>query len=207
MITPAKRYIVAQTTTSNSISTCAVEEIAALLNANMIQEDYVAREWAGSLPDQAVKNVDEPWVTISQLLADAYKDKPLITVVLKDVENNAVIFSERYHSDDGPLGAAFGAMDCYFAKHFKEFAQTPPKEFLLYFKSDKCPPTMVTVKLKVGNVTCYKGVIGSKDAPAEEAYPYTYDESEPRKVETSEEFPSVALELKSPKYDPAASLP
>jgi len=98
-------------------------------------------------------------------------------------------------------------MENYFDQHFKEFSKTPPKEFFLYFKSDKCPSSVLTIKLKVGNHTVYKGVIGSKYDPSEETYPYTYDESEPRKVEPPDEFPQVALELKPPKYDPSASLP
>jgi len=102
MITPAKCYFVAQTTTSKRICICRVEEIAALLNANKIQGDYVAREWTGLSSDQKMNNGDAPWVTILHLLAAIYKDKPLITVVLKDVENNTFPFCERYHSTDGP---------------------------------------------------------------------------------------------------------
>jgi hypothetical protein len=206
MITPPKRYFVAQTTTSKHICIREVEEIAALLNANKIQEDYVAREWTGPSSDQMMQKGDTDWVTISQLLAAAYKDKPLVTVVLKDVENNTFLLSERYHSDAYPKQVALGAMENYLDQHFKEFAKTSPKDFFVYFKSDKCPPTVMTVKFKVESHTVKKGVTGYKGDPAEKTYPHTYDESESRKVEPPDEFPSVALELKPPKYDPTAYL-
>jgi hypothetical protein len=202
-----KRYFVAASKASPQICIRDVAEIAALLNANKIQEHYVAREWTGPSSQQMMANDDTPWLTIAQLLAEAYKDKPIVTVVLKDIENNIFLMSERYHSEDGPWQVAFGAMDIYFNKHFKEFDRAPPKEFLVYFKSDKCPPSVMTVKLKVGKYTVYRSVIGYKGDPAEETYPYTYDESEPRKVEPPDVFPSVALELKPPKYDPTAPLP
>src|SRR2546425_167820 len=102
MNAPSKRYLVAQTTTSKPICICRVEEIAALLNAKKIQEDYVARD--GSI--EMLENSSGPWVTIAQLLADNYRDKPIITVVLKDVENNTFLISERYYSDHGPYQMA-----------------------------------------------------------------------------------------------------
>lgn len=208
MITSQKRYVVAQNTTSERIGIfCGVEEIAALRNANKIQADYVAREWTGPSSGQ-MKNDDAPWVTITQLLATAYKDKPIITVVLKDVENDKFLLNERYHSDDGPWQVALGAAENYFDQHYKEFAQTSPKEFRVYFKSEKCPPTVMSFKLKVESHTVYKGIIGSKYDPSEETFPYQFvDSSTPHNVEPPDEFPSVALDLKPPKYDPTAPLP
>jgi hypothetical protein len=205
MITPSKRYFVAQTPTSKRICICGVEEIAALLNANKIQEDNLAREWTCPSSDQMMTNGDAPWVTIAQLLAAAYKDKPLVTVVLKDVENNTLLISERYHSNDGPRQVALGAAENYFDQHFKEFAKTPAKQFLLYFKADKCPLSVMTFKLKVESHTVYKGIIGSKEDPSEETFPCEFvDYSSPHNVEPPDEFPSVAFELKPPKYDPTA---
>lgn len=204
-----KRYFVAQTTTSKYIGIHTTPDIAALLNANMIQEDYVVTECACTGPSyaQLMKSGDATWVTISYLLAAAYNDTPLITVILKDVEKDTFLLIERYHSNDGPWQVALGAVENYFDQHFKEFAKTPPKTFRVYFKSDKCPPTVMTVTLKVGNHTVYKSVIGYKGDPSEETFPYTYDQSDPRNVEPPDEFPPVALGLKPPKYDPTAPLP
>jgi hypothetical protein len=208
MFTPPKRYLVAQTRTSERICICGVEEIAALLNANKIQEDYVAREWTGPLSTQEMNNSDAAWVTVAQLLAAVYKDKPIVTVVLKDVENNTILLSERYHSEDGPWQVALKSAENYFDQHLDEFAQTPPKEFLLYFKSDKCPPSVMTFKLKVESHTVRKGIIDSKYEPSEETFPYQFvDDSTPHNVEAPDEFPSVAIDLKPPGYDPTAPLP
>lgn len=207
MITPSKRYLVARTTTSKPIYIHAysVEEIASLLNAKNIQEDYVAREWNGPSSDKMIKHDEASWVTIAQLLAGAYKDKPLITVVLKDVENDAFPLNERYYSGDGPWQVALGAAENYFDEHFKEFAKAPPKQFRLYFKSEKCPPSVITFKLKVESHTVYKGIIGSREDPSEEIFPYQFvDQSNPGKVEPPDEFPSVSFELKLPRYDPTA---
>ncbi len=205
-----KRHFVAQTASSKyKIGIFSIEDVAALLNANKIQDDFVATECNLSGPSYAkiIQSGDAKWVTIAQLLEADYKDKPIITVALKDAENNEFLLSERYHSDAGPLLVAEGAMENYFDQHFKELAKVPPKEFLLYFKSDKCPPSVWTIKLKVGNHIVYRGVRGSKHDPAEEICHYTYDKSEPRNVSSPDEFPSVALELKPPKYDPTTTLP
>jgi hypothetical protein len=205
-----KRYFVAQTTTSKYVGIYTTQDIAALLNANRIQEDYVVTECACTGPSyaQLMKSGDATWVTISKLLAATYKDTPLITVILNDVENNTFLLTERYHSDDGPWQVALGAAEDYFDRHFKEFAKRPPKPFLLYFQSDKCPPSVMTFKLKVESHTVYKGIIGSKQDPSEETFPYKFvDYSSPHNVEPPDEFPSVALELKPPKYDPTAPLP
>lgn len=79
-----KRYFVAASKTSPQICIRDVAEIAALLSANKIQEHYVAREWTGPSSQRMTENDDAPWLTIAQLLAVAYKDKPIVTVVLKD---------------------------------------------------------------------------------------------------------------------------
>jgi hypothetical protein len=65
----------------------------------------------------------------------------------------------------------------------------------------------MTIKLKVESHTVKIGVMGSREDPYEETFPYTYEEGEPHKVEPPDEFPLVALELKPPKYDPTAPLP
>jgi hypothetical protein len=204
-----KRYYVAQAATSKRIGICSIEEIAALLNANKIQEDFVATECNPDGPSyaQIMKSEDAKWATIAQLLEAAYKDKPIITVVLKDVENSKFLINERYHSEDDPYSVALTAVENYFDQHFKEFAKTSPKIFLVYFKSDKCFPTVMTVKLKVESHTVKMGVTGYQGDPWEKTYPWQYSKPEPRKMEPPDQFPLVELEPKPPKYDPAAALP
>jgi hypothetical protein len=150
---------------------------------------------------------DTVWVKVSELLAEAYKDQPLVTVVLKDVENKTVILNERYHSKCFPRSVAVNAVLRYFDQHFKEYATASPKEFLVYFKSDKCLASVINLKLIVKPVTIRKGIKGSKHAPFEETYPYLCDDSESHILELPEKFPSAALDLKPPKYDPTATLP
>jgi len=204
-----KRYFLAQTATSKYIGITTIEEIAALLNANKIREDYVAAERTSTIPSyvQLMKSRDAKWVTVAQLLAAAYKNEPLITVVLKDVENNTFLLSERYHSDDGPWEVALGAVEDYFDQHLNDFANTSMKEFQVFYKSDTCPPTVMAFKLKLEHHTVYEIVLAYKGDPALKTYPYAFDENECRKIEPPDEFPSVALELKPPKYDPTAPLP
>jgi hypothetical protein len=209
IIAPPKRYWVAQTRTTKYFSISTIPEIAALLNAKLISEDFMATEHNRFVHsyDKVLKNEAAVWVKVLELLAEAYKDKPLITVVLKDIENDTLAFSERYHSNNRPRQVAGGAIEIYFNQHYKDYAEKSPKKFLVYFMSDTCPATVMTVQLEVGDWIAKTGIIGSKYAPFEEVHHYAYDESDCRILESPSEFPPVALELKPAKYDPTAMLP
>jgi hypothetical protein len=204
-----KRYFLAGTTTSKYIGLCTTEVIAAMLNSNQIRDDYVAAERTSTCPSyvQLRKSADAKWVTVAELLAAAYKNEPVITVVLKDVKNNTFPLSERYHSEDGPWQVAVGAVEDYFDQHAKEYSHTSMKEFQIFYMSDTCPPTVMDFKLSLEHHTTYEIVIDYSEDPAERPCFYSFDENRCRKVVSPDEFPSVALELKPPKYDPTAPLP
>jgi hypothetical protein len=207
MLQPKKRYFIARTPVSTKGEFCTISDIAAMLNSRIISEEFVAREITRETSGLKKTKDGAQWLPIAQLLAVAYKDKPLATVVLKDVEKNTFILSERYHTDSSPRSVVCGVVENYFDQHFKEFKEKVPREFLAYYKSDACPAYVITIKLEVGAFTVYRGTTGSKHAPHEETHPYTYDEDNRHELLPPEEFPSVALELKPPKYHPTAYLP
>jgi len=208
IIAPPKRYWVAQTRTTKYFSISTIPEIAALLNAKLISEDFMATEHNRFVHsyDKVLKNEAAVWVKVSELLAEAYKDQPLVTVVLKDIENNAFILSERYHSNGNPRSVAAKAVSNYFDQHYKEFERVTPKEFLVYFKGDKYPASKFNFKLIFKPETHLTGTTDSKHAPFEETYPYTFKDSESYVLEPPAKFPSVSLELKPPQYDPTSRL-
>jgi hypothetical protein len=209
MTNDRRRYWVTQDLNSKGIGVFRVEEIAALLNANHIQEDYLGHECSVGGPSyaQLTKSADAKWLSVSQILASAYSDRPLISVIVQTVETNTIVLAENCRSDDGPWQVGLRMMTDYFDRNLQDLAKRGLEDFAVYFASDRCPPTKVIVKLKLGNRTVYKGVSGSKQEPWEETYPYTCEESKPRSVESPDKFPSSALGPKPPKYDPTAPLP
>ncbi|MEI7729715.1 MAG: hypothetical protein WCO56_09080 [Verrucomicrobiota bacterium] len=203
------RYYVAKDQKTEWICCCRLEEVAALLNAGKIQEDYLTLQTGHDLQpfERTAKDPKAQWVTVSQLLKVAYADKPLVTVIIKDVPDNKILLAERYYSDASPQSVIYGVMDLYFDIHYKEFAQTPPRAFSVYFKSSERPPIVVDFRLIVENKTVYREVIGSMYAPHEEHFPYHYNDGPLRNVEPPDEFPTVPIEQNPPKYDPSAVLP
>lgn len=204
----SNRYWVIKERGAKSVGLFIVEEIAALLNAEEIREDYLALESPNGVYsfDQAIRVGNAKWVKVSEVLSAAYADKPLVSVVLRDGETQTVLLAEQYRASDGPWQVALQTVENYVDQHLGKFATESTKEILVYFKSEKCPASMMTARLKIEEQTVKKGIIGSKDF-CEETYPYKLDPSVPRRLETPEEFPSVVVGTKPPKYEPTWPLP
>lgn len=139
-------------------------------------------------------------------MKQAPKETQSITVVLKDVGNRTLLFYEEHRSADGPVQGALDAAYRFFDRHFQTFAKASPKDFIIYFKSDSCPPSFMTAQLIVDEFTVSRSVMGSDEEPAAEAFPYFLDHSVPADVEPPDEFPNDIdrfLGIRSPGVSPS----
>lgn len=140
-------------------------------------------------------------------MKQAPRETQSITVVLKDVGNRTILFYEEHQSDDGPVQVAQDAAHKFFDRHFQTFAKASPKDFIIYFKSDRCTPTFMTAKLIVEEFTVSRSGMGSDEEPAEEAFPYSLETSVPADVEPPDEFPNVIdrfFGIRAPGVNPVA---
>lgn len=205
-----KRYIVASDENSKSLGAYSIEEIAALLNAHKITEKFVVTECNPDIRSyaQLIKSPEAKRATVAQVLEEIYKDKPIVTVFLKDSETNELLLGRRFYSKELPWYVAHKAAENYFDQQLDNLSKISSKKFFLYFTSDKCAPSFITFTFKAESRTFKKGITGSRHEPFEETFPYQFvDETISQEVESPDEFPSVPHEQEPPGYDPTAPLP
>ncbi len=116
-----------------------------------------------------------------------------IIVILKDVAKDGFLLREERCSEDSPWHVAIDVVEEFFDKHYRAFEKESPKDFVIYFRSASIPPMCMTAKLTVKPFTVYRSVIGYRDDPAEETFPYSLDIGVPTEVKPPDRFPPYSL--------------
>ena len=198
-----KCYFVTEAKTSKPIRRCRrIGEIVALLHSNKISESFLVAEASdlNYIYDKMIQSGEAKWTTVAQILFETYKDFPIAPIIVKDLDTNYNIISERYYTKTAPLPLASNVMRNYFYNNYMRFPKHDRKDYLVFCMSDQCPPLEITYTLVLEDFVESRGIIGSDEPPFEKTFPYSIEESQAREIPLPVEF--IELEAKRPKYDP-----
>ena len=138
--------------------------------------------------------------------------KQTLTVALKDVARRSLVLYQDV-VPRRPVGSrvfdasqiADSVVERFFDQHYQAYTDTSPNEFIIYFKSDECPPSSKTARLTIPGVTVERSIMGSEDEPYVETLPYCIETSMPEPVTDPDEFPTIIekfLGIRPPGVDP-----
>jgi len=110
----------------------------------------------------------------------------MLTVMLRDVENETFLFHQQHKTYHSVYDAATNALERFFDKHFSVYTTASPKIFVLYFQAPEVDCGYYDVTLTVGEKKIRKEYIGAPQWNTEETIPYEYNMGACKKIHENE---------------------